>query len=100
MASNDQDNPYYKGQDAYQILDVLRSADKKTIKAAYRKGTQMCWKDLQFVPMLTLSTQHYYARSHRNVASGQVPRRRGKEEGGWYAHGEDQPRLVLPRRRR
>jgi hypothetical protein len=38
MASNDPDNPYYKGQDAYQILDVPRSADKKTIKAAYRKG--------------------------------------------------------------
>jgi hypothetical protein len=34
------DNPYYKGMDAYQILGVSRDADKKTIKAAYRKGTR------------------------------------------------------------
>jgi hypothetical protein len=29
---------YYKGMDAYQILEVPRSADKKGVKAAYRKG--------------------------------------------------------------
>ena len=28
---------YYKGLDAYQILEVPRNADKKAIKAAYRK---------------------------------------------------------------
>ena len=35
MASADD---YYKGLDAYQILDIPRSADKKDIKSAYRKG--------------------------------------------------------------
>ncbi len=31
------DNPYYRGLDAYQILECPRTADKKEIKAAYRK---------------------------------------------------------------
>lgn len=35
MASADD---YYKGMDAYQILEVPRSADKKGVKSAYRKG--------------------------------------------------------------
>lgn len=37
-AASETDNPYYKGMDAYQILEVPRTADKKEIKAAYRKG--------------------------------------------------------------
>eukprot|EP01039_Chlorochromonas_danica_P002452 gene2452-2687_t len=32
-----ENNPYYKGMDAYQILGVPRSATKKEIKAAFRK---------------------------------------------------------------
>ena len=35
--NNNNDNPYYKGLNAYQILQVGRSADKKEIKLAYRK---------------------------------------------------------------
>lgn len=31
------DNPYYQGQDAYQILGVPRGSDVKTIKAAFKK---------------------------------------------------------------
>lgn len=31
------ENPYYQGMDPYQILGVSRSADKKEIKAAFRK---------------------------------------------------------------
>jgi DnaJ domain len=39
MSSKDSDtNPYYKGQDAYQILEVPRGADKKDIKSSYRKA--------------------------------------------------------------
>lgn len=34
---------YYKGMDAYQILEVPRSADKKGVKAAYRKGNDHRW---------------------------------------------------------
>ena len=37
MSSSDSDNQYYRGMDAYQILECPRSADKKQIKAAYRK---------------------------------------------------------------
>lgn len=37
MTSTETDNPFYKGMDAYQILEVPRSADKKAIKSAYRK---------------------------------------------------------------
>ena len=33
----DSDNPYYKGMDAYQILECPRGADKKEIKSSYRK---------------------------------------------------------------
>ena len=38
LGSSSNDNSYYQGMDAYQILGVPRNADKKTIKAAYRKG--------------------------------------------------------------
>ena len=39
MSSKGSDNnPYYKGQDAYQILEIPRSADKNEIKKAYRKA--------------------------------------------------------------
>ena len=39
MSSKESDtNPYYKGQDAYQILEVPRGADKKDIKSSYRKA--------------------------------------------------------------
>lgn len=37
MSSNDDGNQYYKGLDAYQILEIPRTADKKDIKAAYKK---------------------------------------------------------------
>jgi molecular chaperone DnaJ len=37
MSTKEDDNPYYKGLDAYQILECPRTADKKEIKAAYRK---------------------------------------------------------------
>ena len=39
LGGSSNDNSYYQGMDAYQILGVPRNADKKTIKAAYRKGT-------------------------------------------------------------
>jgi molecular chaperone DnaJ len=32
------DNPFYAGQDAYQILEIPRSATKKEVKSAYRKA--------------------------------------------------------------
>ena len=35
--SVDKDNPYYKGMDAYQILEVPRTATKAEIKKAYKK---------------------------------------------------------------
>lgn len=39
MSSKDSSdsNPYYRGMDAYQILECQRTADKKEIKSAYRK---------------------------------------------------------------
>eukprot|EP01041_Mallomonas_annulata_P004567 gene4567-9077_t len=36
--SEKDENPYYKGMDAYQVLEIPRTADKKEIKAAYRKA--------------------------------------------------------------
>lgn len=36
--ANDPNNPFYKGMDAYQILEIPRSADKKEVKKAYRKA--------------------------------------------------------------
>lgn len=53
MSSNDPNNPYYKGMDAYQILGIPRDADKKTIKAAYRKGERTSVL-LVFVPSVIL----------------------------------------------
>lgn len=39
MAAGDGDsNPFYKGQDAYQILEIPKNADKKDIKSAYKKS--------------------------------------------------------------
>jgi molecular chaperone DnaJ len=38
MASGGGDNPFYKGMDAYQILEIPKSADKKQVKSAYRKA--------------------------------------------------------------
>jgi len=43
--NNNNDNPYYKGLNAYQILQVGRSADKKEIKLAYRKQVAMYHPD-------------------------------------------------------
>ena len=39
MAGNDpgDSNPYYRGMDAYQILECPKNADKKDIKSAYKK---------------------------------------------------------------
>lgn len=37
MSSAADSNPYYRGMDAYQILECPRTADKKEIKSAYRK---------------------------------------------------------------
>lgn len=36
-SSSEDTNPYYKGMDAYQILEISRSAPQKDIKKAYRK---------------------------------------------------------------
>mmetsp|Transcript_37232 Transcript_37232/g.37917 ORF Transcript_37232/g.37917 Transcript_37232/m.37917 type:complete len:464 (-) Transcript_37232:181-1572(-) len=36
-SKDDPDNPFYRGMDAYQVLEVPRSADTKDIKSAYRK---------------------------------------------------------------
>lgn len=33
----DDSNPYYSGLDAYQILEISRDADAKTVKQAFRK---------------------------------------------------------------
>ena len=45
IKDNNNDNPYYKGLNAYQILQVGRSADKKEIKLAYRKQVAMYHPD-------------------------------------------------------
>ena len=37
MSTKVDENQYYNGMDAYQILEIPRSADKKEIKAAYKK---------------------------------------------------------------
>jgi DnaJ-domain-containing protein 1 len=36
--SSEQGDKYYKGMDAYQILEVPRTATMKEIKSAYKKG--------------------------------------------------------------
>ena len=38
MSDVSPDNQFYKGQDAYQILEIPRSATKKEVKSAYRKA--------------------------------------------------------------
>lgn len=36
------EDEYYAGMDAYEILNVPRTADIATIKKAYKKGTVCC----------------------------------------------------------
>lgn len=38
MSTSDSTNSFYKGMDAYQILEVPRGSDKKAVKSAYRKA--------------------------------------------------------------
>ena len=38
MSTAPDGNPFYKGMDAYQILEIERGADKKMVKSAYRKA--------------------------------------------------------------
>ena len=37
-SKSDDSNPYYKGMDAYQVLEIPRSANKNDVKKAYRKA--------------------------------------------------------------
>ena len=75
MAKGDGDtNPYYKGQDAYQILEVPRGADKKDIKSSYRKA---------------VSTWHpdKFPDDDKKKAEGNL--RMEKINRAWYCLGDD-----------
>jgi molecular chaperone DnaJ len=75
MSSKDSDtNPFYKGQDAYQILEVPRGADKKEIKSAYRKA---------------VSTWHpdKFPDDEKKKAEGNL--RMEKINRAWYCLGDD-----------
>ena len=75
MSSKDSDtNPFYKGQDAYQILEVPRGADKKDIKSSYRKA---------------VSTWHpdKFPDDEKKKAEGNL--RMEKINRAWYCLGDD-----------
>ena len=75
MSSKDSDNnPFYKGQDAYQILEVPRGADKKEIKSSYRKA---------------VSTWHpdKFPDDEKKKAEGNL--RMEKINRAWYCLGDD-----------
>jgi DnaJ domain len=75
MAKGDVDtNPFYKGQDAYQILQVPRGADKKDIKTGYRKA---------------VSTWHpdKFPDDDKKKAEGNL--RMEKINRAWYCLGDD-----------
>jgi DnaJ-class molecular chaperone len=75
MAKGDVDtNPFYKGQDAYQILQVARGADIKVIKAGYRKA---------------VSTWHpdKFPDDDKMKAEGNL--RMEKINRAWYCLGDD-----------
>ena len=75
MSSKDSDNnPYYKGQDAYQILEVPRGADKKVIKSAYRKAVATWHPDK-------------FPDDEKKKAEGNL--RMEKINRAWYCLGED-----------
>lgn len=78
MSSKDSDsNPYYKGQDAYQILEVPRGADKKDIKSAYRKAVATWHPDK-------------FPDDDKKKAEGNL--RMEKINRAWYCLGEDDRR--------
>ena len=75
MSSKDSDtNPYYKGQDAYQILEVPRGADKKDIKSSYRKA---------------VSTWHPDKFPDDDVKKAEGNLRMEKINRAWYCLGDD-----------
>ena len=75
MAKGDGDtNPYYKGQDAYQILEVPRGADKKDIKTSYRKA---------------VSTWHPDKFPDDDVKKAEGNLRMEKINRAWYCLGDD-----------
>ena len=71
---NGDSNPFYKGQDAYQILEVPRGADKKEIKKQYRKA---------------VSTWHpdKFPDDEKMKAEGNL--RMEKINRAWYCLGDD-----------
>lgn len=75
MAKGDGDsNPYYKGQDAYQILEVARGADKKDIKSSYRKAVATWHPDK-------------FPDDEKKKAEGNL--RMEKINRAWYCLGDD-----------
>lgn len=75
MVKGDSDtNPFYRGQDAYQILEVPRGADKKVIKSSYRKA---------------VSTWHpdKFPDDDKKKAEGNL--RMEKINRAWYCLGDD-----------
>jgi molecular chaperone DnaJ len=67
-------NPFYKGQDAYQILDVPRGADKKDIKSSYRKA---------------VATWHPDKFPDDDVKKAEGNSRMEKINRAWYCLGDD-----------
>ena len=75
MMKRDSDtNPFYEGQDAYQILEVSRNADKRVIKSSYRKA---------------ISTWHpdKFPDDDEKKAEGNL--RMEKINRAWYCLGDD-----------
>lgn len=67
-------NPFYKGQDAYQILEVSRNADKKVIKLSYRKA---------------ISTWHPDKFPDDDTKKAEGNLRMEKINRAWYCLGDD-----------
>jgi hypothetical protein len=75
MAKGDGDNnPFYKGQDAYQILEVPRGSDVKSIKTAYRKA---------------VSTWHPDKFPDDDKKKAEGNQRMEKINRAWYCLGDD-----------
>jgi len=78
MAKGDGDkNPFYKGQDAYQILDVPRGSDLKDIKTRYRKA---------------VSTWHPDKFPDDDVKKEEGNQRMEKINRAWYCLGDEDRR--------